>query len=391
MLTGNTTDSLYKNVISELLAIDAPYKCLSFTRNPARLTTNTGTEIFCVGINSEGAEDRIQGGSVSLWYADEPTTYPETAFNMCLSRCRGKDETGELTVPMPAMFTLNPDEEDHYIKRMIDTATDDTTSLFFDWHDNPSLTKENWEKLTATFVGDFRERMVNGKWVGRLDQKIIPEATTYDDWVCSLERPKKYRVYGGLDVGFGDKAVYLLGYHDFLADTFVIIGEWAMRGAGTPDIAKGILELEASLGVEPFMRWSDIDLRLIDDMSRQHGITMHAVSKTMEGGGYVTTTANYIRLLFSQHKIKIAPSLTSTIRALKTGRWKKGRDGITNTFERTSDGHNDEIAALFYLIRGIDNNFNPYHALDGLDRRTSDISGIEQKQKRTKEFETHGL
>ena len=118
MLTGNTNDSLYKNVITELLKIDAGIGWLEYTRSPSRIKTKNGVEVFCIGVNNEGADNRIQGGSVELWYADEPTTYPKTAYDMCLSRCRGIGLQGKLEIK-PVLMTLNPDDDQHFIKKDI--------------------------------------------------------------------------------------------------------------------------------------------------------------------------------------------------------------------------------------------------------------------------------
>jgi PBSX family phage terminase large subunit len=130
LLTGNTSESLYKNVIRELLQIDAGFDFISYTTHPQRITTKTGNEIFCVGVNNEGSDKRIQGGNVRLWYADEVTKYPQSSFDMCLSRCREKNEEGQV-IPMPAILTCNPDMFTHYIKqRFIDNKNENLADSF---------------------------------------------------------------------------------------------------------------------------------------------------------------------------------------------------------------------------------------------------------------------
>lgn len=367
LLTGNTRDSLYKNVIKELMNIDEGIGDLTYTKSPDMIKTRYGVEVFCVGINNEGSDKRIQGGSVDFWYGDEPTTYPKSAFDMCMSRCRGESESGELETKT-AMFTLNPDDSLHFIKtEWMDTRKGEF--LNFGFNDNPIASDKFISEMSGDYVGVFYDRMIKGIWTGDPARMVIPEFTKDAESVIVREhpRPKYFNFYGALDPGFSDLTAYLVGYYDFINGLYVIEGEYSVNKEVTSTIAGGIRELERELfsGTIPAKRVSDTDWQVIKDMSILHGVQFTGVKKDNKDA-----QINFVRLLVQQKRIVIHPRCERLIRHLKTAVWNKQR----TSYERTdTEGHFDMIDALVYLVRSIDTSTNPQPIVDPEYAKREDV------------------
>jgi len=350
IFTGNTNESLYKNVIKELLNIDAGIGSLRYTSNPARITTTRNVEVFCIGMNSEGADKRTQGGSVDFMYMDEPTTYPKSGYDMLLTRCR-KELDGKL-VMSPILMTLNPDDEENHVKHTIDSRGDDTRLWNFDFWDNKIMSQEWIDKQSKLYTGEFHDRMIKGTWTGGKDKRIVPE---FDDrHIKKWKEPIEFEPIGALDPGFQDFTAYCVGYYDFLKAKIVVKGEFIIRGASTPEIAEGIKAINKKVFPNHHVGtiWSDTSSQLIYDLRTLHELPVQPTMKDDKDA-----QLNYLRTLFVQDKIVIDPDCKTGIRHLRAGKWNKKR----TSYERSDElGHYDFIDACVYFARNLDTNTNPY-------------------------------
>jgi PBSX family phage terminase large subunit len=381
MLCGNTSVTLYKNVISELLLIDAeePYPHIKFTKSPDMITVlDNGAEIFCIGVNNEGSDKRIQGGSIYGAYLDEVPTYPESSFNMITSRLRGKRPGQFKSSIMPCLMTLNPDDEDNFVKtKILDRAEIIKAKIwYFDFKANPTLDDEYIESFKARYTGEFYERMVAGKWTGKADRLIFKhfDAATH---VRPVIKPDYLFPCAGMDVGYKDNFGYLLGFYDYFKDTLNLVGEYCEGQKTTDYIARSIKQIENDvLGHNNVTRFCDTDLLFIADMTRIYGLETRPTKKDD-----LQAQVNYIEYLFSNNKIIIDPSLNNLIVQLRTGRWNKKY----TEFERNDLGHNDLLAALLYLSRNMDKR-NPYPLLaDGVRPETHHIPGYDYTRREKKQ------
>ena len=188
-----------------------------------RIVTIHGAEVFCVGVNNEGAEKRIRGGSVDLWYADEPTLYDKHSFEMCQMRCRRVNDKGELEFS-PIMLSFNPDDDVHFVYKLIpgtedcgEKFTDDTNYWRFFFEDNPTITKKYIDDISTQYSGLMHERMIKGRRTGDPSRKIVPEFDSEAQKVIvrEVKMPKYFKVCGALDPGFSHMSAYLVGYYDY--------------------------------------------------------------------------------------------------------------------------------------------------------------------------------
>ena len=361
LITGNTSGSVYKNVVKEIMQLDAGVGFLSYAEHQGRITTAGRAEAYVIGINNDGADRRIQGGSVDLWYADEPTTYPRSAWDMCLSRCRGVGSDGLLRVT-PVLCTLNPDSETHWLKTdYVDRAAEvGAQVLVFGFDDNPTTSDSYIRELSSGFSGVFHERMILGKWVSGGEDKIIPEFDSgkENELVIDDPRPSHFQWYAAMDPGGVDFTGYLCGLWDFNRARLVVVGEVLIRD-NSAGIAEKILACEKMCFgcLEPRKRVSDTSIQLIRDMRELHGINFVPTMKDDK-----EAAINAVRVAFQNNRIIIHPRCKSLIHQLRVGRWNKNR----TSYERTeADGHYDLIDALVYLWRSIDQSSNPFPTFSG--------------------------
>ena len=193
--------------------------------------------------------------------------------------------------------------------------------------------------------------------------------------VRAVERPVHYDAYVGMDVGFNDLTGVLFGYWDFLAASLVVEDEVVLNRMTTETLAKAIASKEAALWqAPPFLRVSDTDLIVINDLSRIHGLHFSATRKDDK-----EAAINAVRMLVSQDKIVIHPRCKNLIAHLKYGVWNKHK----TQFERSAGfGHYDLVDALIYLVRSVRREKNPWPTTHGMQSSTHFIPADMQSGRR---------
>jgi hypothetical protein len=312
-------------------------------------------------VNNDGAQKRLTGGSVVFGYADEPQTYPQQAFDMISSRCRGV-VNGEL-VFHPLLCTLNPDDETHYIKAKIDAGGDDTLTYFFGFWDNPTMNEKFITQIEGRYSGVFYDRMVKGIWTGDPGRRIVPE---FDEAAVPLivrehPRPNYYHAIMAIDPGMNDKTGIVLGYYDYLEAKAIVVDSLKLDAKNTIDIAEQVKAMiKKHFPGEKVTIWSDVDLRLIADLNSLHGLRVYQTVKDYKGADEKT---NLVRYYFDSRdgvnqRLRIHPRATDLIRQARIGMWNKNRA----SFDRSeADGHFDVLDAMIIFLDNL-NKTNPYPA-----------------------------
>lgn len=207
MMSGKTGESLYDNVIRDLLKMDTR-RDLVYTTRPQRIVVRSrGIEIACVSAHDESSWGSIQGKTVAGWLADEITRHPRSFVNMAIPRCR---QGGKI---WPKFWTCNPEFPEHFIKKdFIENGKLDIRSWHFVLDDNPVLSAEYVTELKNAYRGVFYDRYILGKWV-------MAEGSVYDDFdreVHVVERTigEGWRRIRGIDFGYTNAFVCLFGALD---------------------------------------------------------------------------------------------------------------------------------------------------------------------------------
>jgi hypothetical protein len=210
---------------------------------------------------------------------------------------------------------------------------------------------------------DFRRECLNEIIMSGINS-IIPEFNdeTEGEIVTEWKRPPFCDKYVSMDIGFKDLTVVLFAYYDFINGVTVIEDELVMNGIEmtTEVLADAIKKKERELWTDPvtkeqadpYIRISDNNLIVINDLQRLHGLTFIATQKDNK-----EAQVNNLRMEISNFRIYINPRCKTLVRHLKYASWNKQRTG----FARSPDaGHYDAVDALIYLVRNIQKSHNPY-------------------------------
>ena len=358
LLTGATSNSLYKNVISEMLKLDGGLGKIRFQENKGRIVTDKAAVIHVVGMDSSDAAQRTVGGSVRGWYADEVTKTPRVCFDTASSRCRYVED-GEIRFS-PAWMTFNPDDDFHFIYDVVDRK-ENVNYWKFEFMDNPTMTAEFIQKLNERYTGVFHDRMIKGIRTGDPAIKVFPEfdQETRREVVKRSPRPEYYHPCAGLDPGFSDLDWFgvVWGYYDFLRAKYVLTNELIIK---KPNSSLDVLRPAQAIEEKSFkgrriylrpqiQRYSDIDLSLVRDFNALHNFPVSLVNKnfTKEDDAGL----NLLAVLMKQRRLEIDPDCDILIRQLIACRRNKQRTDL----ERTETyGHFDGVKAAAYLVRSMD-------------------------------------
>lgn len=196
------------------------------------------------------------------------------------------------------------------------------------------------------------------EWVTDASSAVVPEFTKEKqvEIVKNVPQPPYFDAYVAMDPGFQDRTGILFGYWDFLGARLVIQDEILLHRANTQDIAQAIHEKEEKLwGTDrkPYMRVSDVDLRLISDLWNMHQLQFAPTRKEDSLGAI-----NVLRNMVQTSQLVIYPHCVHLIRQLEHATWnRKATDFIRGG---DVDGHFDLVAALKYMTRNINRQRNPY-------------------------------
>lgn len=199
IMTGKTNGTLYRNIIrpmEELLGSEMHYH----QEHDTRVIDMWDRKIYCFGANDERSEGKIRGMTVAGGYGDEITLWPESYFNMHLSRMSIKD----------AKFfgSTNPDNPKHWLKSSyISRKNDLDCNVFhFSIDDNDArnggfLPPEFVDNLKKEYVGLWYRRFISGEW-------CVAEGAIYDFFDENIHMakvfPKPHYYLVGADYGTGN-------------------------------------------------------------------------------------------------------------------------------------------------------------------------------------------
>jgi hypothetical protein len=186
---------------------------------------------------------------------------------------------------------------------------------------------------------------------------VIPEfdAQARKDIVVEWETPPYRDCYTVMDPGFVDATGCLFAYWDFLKARLVIEDELVMVHANSSQIAEAVRAKEEALWPHkpPFLRISDIDKRLIADLSQLYGIGFSPANKRDSD-----SAIHLMRTMVSGRQLVINPRCTGLVRQMKNAIFNTKATDFAQGDK--IDRHFDLVAALKYLCRGVIQTRNPY-------------------------------
>jgi len=350
LLTGVKLDSLKRNFLrkfEEFVSL-TPFKDdFQFKSQPLEVHyLPKKVVLYAEGINEEKSESKFRGLPIQVWVGDEVPLYPrKDVVHLQARMSQGKRR---------AFLTGNPESKAHWMYReIIQGDNPEWKVINFGLDDNPTLSEEYKQTIKTAFVGAEYKRFVLGEWAGDPDRMVIPEfGENRDAIIEDHPTPRCFRPIIGLDVGSRDLTFAVFGYYDFAQDLIIVQDELILKNPTTQEIAEGMTSIEKALwpGMEP-RRWSDVDLRLIEDFGKIHKLHMTATRKDQK-----EAQINQVRVLVQNRKLKIARKCTNLIRHVEGATWNERK----TDYERTDgEGHFDGLDALIYFVRNIDRG-NPF-------------------------------
>ena len=169
LVVAHSTNSAWRNIFQPLLTHPefvhvSPH--LTYRRN-SPTGTLFGQEFSVVGANNEASWLSIQGLTVAYCLGDEAAAWPESFWDMLLTR---------LSMPTSrCLVTCNPGAPTHYLKKLIDSGDPDVHHEVFLLDQNPTLEPGYIARLKRQFSGVFYRRMILALWESA-------EGAIYEGW-----------------------------------------------------------------------------------------------------------------------------------------------------------------------------------------------------------------
>jgi hypothetical protein len=231
--------------------------------------------------------------------------------------------------------------------------------------DNPLLSRNEKDEFIAAAGGKGApecDREYFGLRVRDLESTVVPEFDV-DEHVREVPTPQFADCYVSLDPGFKDLCAVLFGYWDFENARLVVQRDWAELNASAATIAEAITQIEGELwsglqrwtGKEfkpnPYLRVSDTDPRLMQDLAREHGLRVVPVNKSTGAKTELKEAAVHsLRGAIGRGQILIDPKCTTLIAHLEGAQWNDQR---TDYRRHPIHKHYDCLDALVYMWRSI--------------------------------------
>lgn len=321
----------------------------------------TGSRLYLLGVNEDRGES-ARGSFADEIVADElgSWTDPEYVLDEVL-RPQLLTTGGSL-----AKMSTPPKDLGHfyYSDKAIAEAEGRFIQRDFDAID--TISEEEKNRFIQSMGGRYSpavRRELYCEPVADPESLVIPE---YDpnrhDVPDSLERPRFYDTYIGMDLGFHDHTGVLFAYFDFIRSTLVIEDELWLRGKNSKDITDLAKAKEKELwgDKKPELRIADNDIQQLYDMGT---MCDYRVLPTQKDDRFAAI--NDLRLRFQGKKgsIEIKKRCSVLRNQLRVGLWNDRKSDFVRGQET---GHLDLLSALIYLNRNIKVNKNPYPQNEGI-------------------------
>lgn len=336
-------------------------------KSDCRYIFPNGSRLVLVGFDLY--PNRARGRSMDAWFLTEPGFFTDLEYvfrGVLLSQALTSPHARGVMGSTPSKTPAHP-----WSSQFVPTAKARRYYTHRTLWDNPrvdELTKRAFIEETGGEESSDTRREWYAEHVADENLMIIPEFPREKTQIVKeFERPKWFDAYTVIDPGVVDLFAGLFGYWDFERGKICIEDEFAVPQANTRRVA-GILEAkeqelwgdcaryaEGRMLPQPFARYSDVELRLIMDLSDEHGLEFIPSAKDN-----LHAQVNAVRLAVYNRVLEIHPRCKQLISHLEHGVWRPTKHGERKQFERSGEhGHFDLVAALIYFVRNVSKTRNP--------------------------------
>ena len=166
----------------------------------------------------EEGRDKFQGASLDyVWFDEEP---PKDIYLECVMRVM--DKNGDIFGTMTPLKGLSFVYDDIYLNP---TGDKEIFTIFFEWKDNPWLTKKEVRRLTSLLSPDELEARKYGRFTEGNRGMVYPEFAEHKHVIAPFIIPVDWQVSLSIDPGLnnptschwyaedGDGNIYVVGEH----------------------------------------------------------------------------------------------------------------------------------------------------------------------------------
>lgn len=361
--TQKMVSEILEDIFDQIFADCPPQLRPVWKKADCRWLFPNGSRIILVGTDMH--PDRARGRSMDAWFLTEPGFFddlPKVVKTVLMPQA--------LTNPhcVGLMGSTPPETPSHpWSTTYVPLAKERGRHIHRTLWDNPRVTdraKHAFIEETGGPNSSETRREWGAEHVVDATKALVPEFGEAEDEICQeVERPRWFDAYVALDPGWEHLCACLFGYYDFDLAMPVIEAEFALPHANTNKVADLIRLNEKELWdlspryhmgqtkPQPYMRYSDTDLRMIGDLRQLHQIHFNPTAKDN-----LSAQVNHLRVMVQQRQIRIHPRCTILRSHLRNGIWNKQR---TKFAESDEFGHFDTVAALIYFLRNVNRSRNP--------------------------------
>lgn len=343
-ICGKTVQNVERNIIKEIttnLEDITDYYDIEYKKIDKCLIVRTREEIprvnyfYVFGGRDESSYMLIQGITLAGIFLDEVVLQPRSFVDQALARCSIDGSR--------AWFSCNPNSPEHWFYKewILGAADKHALYLHFELDDNPILSKKKKEEYRRLYTGVFRQRYIQGLWVGaegRVYNFTSAEITT--DKI-----PESGIDYVAVDYGTLNATVFLMCR--ISGGKATIIKEYYYSGR---DAQRQKTDAEYYKDLEQFCNGHVIQSIIIDPSAasfiaeiRRHGkySVRKAKNDVIDG---IRTTSTYLQ----DGRLKIHKSCVNTLN--ETGLYVWDTKKSTDTPIKENDHAMDAMRYFCYTV-----------------------------------------
>ena len=320
--------------------------------------------------SDNGAVEGIRGGKANLCIIDEAGFVSDLTYAVrSVLSPTVKTTRGRIIMASTPSKHANHEFVTNY---MLPYLAEGRTKIFT-IYDNPNFDEEMIRETLSEYPGgvdnvDFRREYLCQ--IPNITEKSILPSLTEDaiiDMIQEVPRPQFFDSYVSMDLGFKDLTVVLFGYYDYINARTVIEDEIVLEKMNTQTLAESVVKKESELWIDPidgspkapYIRVSDNNLIVINDLWKLHGIFFQPTKKDKRDAAI-----NALDIDIANRSIVIHPRCKTLLYHMRFAEW----NSTFTDFKRLKDspsgdvkgGHADGLAALVYFHRNIQKTKNPY-------------------------------
>lgn len=328
-----------------------------------------GSEIQIAGTDSENAEN-LRGSAADFAILDEAGFMSELKYvvRSILSPIL-KTRNGKMILASTPSKSANHEFITEFMEPFVAANKTKIYTIF----DNPNLSDDIKKEIVAEYPRGVEDPEYRREYLCELpnnsDKSILPSfsAEIQQDIITNdYVRPPYFDAYVGMDLGFTDLTVVVFAYYDYMNACLVVEDEIVLEKMNTDTLAKAIAAKEkqiwtSDLGftVTPYMRVSDNNLIVINDLHKLHGLNFKPTKKDNR-----EAAINALDVAIAQKKVLINPRCKTLIYHMKFAEWNNARSDLKRLKDSidgvVKGGHADGLMALCYLYRNVIKSRNPF-------------------------------